>query len=97
MKTRKIKALEKYRIRRKEANIQKNDSDCSKHQICRWIGRIRDQFVNEELEDDDSNDDDEKEDDEDITEIRKIRKTRTIPKMVTNMMMKKKLKQRRMK
>ena len=42
--TRRIRILEKYRIRKKEANIQKTDNDCRRHQICKWVRKVRDQY-----------------------------------------------------
>ena len=49
----KIRTLERNRIRRKENNIQKRDNDCSRHQVCRWIRKIRDQYKKDGLLDED--------------------------------------------
>ena len=35
IKTRRIRTLERYRVSRREANIQKRDTDFSRHQLCR--------------------------------------------------------------
>ena len=63
VRTRRVRTLEKYRLRRKEAYIQKRDSDCKRHMICRWVNRIREQYMKDSdgFEDTDSEEDENEE------------------------------------
>ena len=59
VRTRRVRTLEKYRLRRKEAYIQKRDTDCNRHMICRWVNRIKEQYAKDSdgFEDNDSEED----------------------------------------
>ena len=44
----KIRSKERKRLRRKEENIRRRETDCERHQLCRWIKRFHEEMKNDD-------------------------------------------------